>query len=90
MPDLITVDEVAALLRTTPTAIYGARYRGEAPASYAVRIGRRLLWRRGDVEAWIDSEAEAVRAAAEAGEPAAGAPLTTARHGQAEATRAAS
>jgi len=50
-PDLLTADEVAALLRTTRTAIYVMVSRQQLPG--VVRIGRRVLFRRREIEAWL-------------------------------------
>lgn len=50
---LLTIEEVADLLRTTPTALYSSRHRREAPGALAVRVGKRLLWRPSDLEAWL-------------------------------------
>lgn len=57
MERLLTVEEVAELLRTTRSAIYSSRHRQEAPGSLAVRVGRRLLWRPRDLEKWLDAVA---------------------------------
>ncbi len=54
--DLLTVAEVADWLRTSPTALYSQRYRGEAPGSLAVRVGARLLWKRRVLDEWLDSQ----------------------------------
>lgn len=43
-PKLMTVEDVAALLRTTPKAIYEMHRRRQLPG--ARRIGRRLLFDR--------------------------------------------
>jgi len=48
---LLTVDEVGALLRTTRKAIYTMAERGLLPG--AVRIGRRLLFRREALLHWL-------------------------------------
>lgn len=53
---LITTAELADRWRTTEQAIYAARYRGACPR--AVRVGRRLLFRLDDVQAWEDSRTE--------------------------------
>lgn len=47
---LLTTADLARRWRTTEQAVYGARYRGNCPS--AIRIGKRLLWRLADVEAW--------------------------------------
>jgi excisionase family DNA binding protein len=48
--DYLTTDELAALLRTTRKAIHAMRTAGTAPP--AARVGKRLLFRRRDVDAW--------------------------------------
>ena len=52
---LLTIDEVADLLRTTPTAIYSQRHRSEAPGILGRKVGRRLLWAEADLDAWWNS-----------------------------------
>ena len=47
LPYLLTVEEVAAWLRTTPKAIYALKERGRLAG--AVQRGRRLLVRRDDL-----------------------------------------
>jgi len=51
LPFLLTVHDVAALLRTTPKAIYIMVERQQI--SGVVRIGKRLLFRRDDVLRWL-------------------------------------
>jgi excisionase family DNA binding protein len=46
-PELLTVDEAAELLRTTPKAVYASLERGQLPG--VVRLGRRVLFRRDDL-----------------------------------------
>ena len=58
---LATVDEVAHYLNLTPAALYPGRYRGEAPGSLAIKVGRRLAWRAADLDAWLDAQAEISR-----------------------------
>ena len=53
MPQFLTVEEVAAMLRATPSAIYTQRYRGEEPGSLGFRIGRRILFRWSDLERFL-------------------------------------
>ena len=50
----MTLSEVADLARTTPGAIYQWRRRGKGPR--ASRVGKRLLFRRSDVLAWIEAQ----------------------------------
>jgi excisionase family DNA binding protein len=51
-PLLLTIDEVAALLRTTRKAVYAMAERAQLPG--LTRIGRRLLVRRDDLLLWLD------------------------------------
>lgn len=58
MDDLLTAPETATILRTTTAALASHRHRGTGPDF--VRAGRRILYRRGAVEAWLrDVEAVA-------------------------------
>ncbi len=50
---LLTTTDLARRWQTTEQAVYSARHRGDCPK--AVRIGKRLLWRIMDVEAWEES-----------------------------------
>ena len=55
MPDvapLLSVEEAARLLRTTPRAVYVMAGRGALPG--VTRIGRRLLIRRADLVRFLD------------------------------------
>ncbi|MBV8980395.1 MAG: helix-turn-helix domain-containing protein [Acidimicrobiia bacterium] len=56
-PELLTVDELAEFLRSTPDAVYALRYRGDGPRG--VRVGRRVLFRRSDVDDWLDARSDA-------------------------------
>jgi excisionase family DNA binding protein len=49
---LLTVDETAALLRTSRKAVYAMAERHQLPG--VTRIGRRLLVRRDDLLSWLD------------------------------------
>lgn len=51
-PPLMTVEEVAALLRTSKKATYTMHDRGLLPGG--VRVGRRLLFRRSALVDWLD------------------------------------
>jgi excisionase family DNA binding protein len=48
--EVLTADEVAALLRVNRKTIYEAAQRGEIPHR---RLGRRLVFERGAVLAWL-------------------------------------
>jgi excisionase family DNA binding protein len=52
LPALLTVGEVATVLRTTRKAVYSMAERGQLPGT--TRIGRRLLVRRDDLLSWLD------------------------------------
>jgi excisionase family DNA binding protein len=52
LPDLLTVAEVAAALRTTPKAVYAMAERGLLPG--VVRLGRRLLVDRKHLLRFVD------------------------------------
>jgi excisionase family DNA binding protein len=53
LPFLLTVDEVARLhLRTSKKAIYDMVSRGQLPG--VTRVGRRLLFRREELVAWLE------------------------------------
>lgn len=49
--DLLTVDETAAILKRSPAALRYMIHAGTAPRS--ATIGRRRVFRRADVEAFI-------------------------------------
>jgi excisionase family DNA binding protein len=51
-PLLLTIDEVATLLRTSRKAIYAMAERGQLPG--LTRLHRRLLVRRDDLLSWLD------------------------------------
>jgi excisionase family DNA binding protein len=54
MPRLLTVDETADLLRTTPRAIYAMIARRQLPG--LVRVRRRVLVRADDLLDWLDQK----------------------------------
>lgn len=60
-PEFLTVEALAELLQTTPNALYVQRHRGEAPGALSVKAGKRLLWRRQDIEHWFDAQLAAGR-----------------------------
>lgn len=51
--DLLTTEEAAATLRMTLEGLRWAIYNGSAPRS--AKIGRRRLFRRSDVDAYIEA-----------------------------------
>ncbi|WP_084101583.1 AlpA family transcriptional regulator [Demequina sp. NBRC 110051] len=56
VPDLLTVDELATLLRKSRSSIYDMRAQGRGPR--ALREGKRVLYRRSDVEQWLEAHFE--------------------------------
>jgi excisionase family DNA binding protein len=54
LPVLVTADEVAAVLRTTRTAVYAMVARAQLPG--VTRIGRRVLFRSEDLLRWLDQK----------------------------------
>ena len=55
--DLLLLEEVAALTRQSVGTLRWLRHRGEGPAGF--KVGRRLLFRRGEVEAWLRQHEQA-------------------------------
>ncbi|WP_156686767.1 helix-turn-helix transcriptional regulator [Mycobacterium sp. Marseille-P9652] len=53
---LLGVREVAGLLGVSPGTVYSMRYRGTGPAGW--RRGKRLVFRRSDVENFLIRECE--------------------------------
>jgi predicted DNA-binding transcriptional regulator AlpA len=49
--DLLLLPEVAQITRLTESTLRWLRHQGQGPAGF--RLGRRLLFRRGEVEAWL-------------------------------------
>jgi excisionase family DNA binding protein len=52
-PDLLTITEAAALLRAPVATLRYWRHLGTGPRSF--RLGRRVLYRRDDLNNWIQS-----------------------------------
>lgn len=51
LEDLLTTDDVAAMFRQPKATIYAFNSRGDGPPR--MKIGRRVLYRRGDVMEWL-------------------------------------
>jgi excisionase family DNA binding protein len=51
LPTLLTVDETAALLRTSPRAVYKLIERAQVPG--VTRLGRRVLFDRAMLVEWL-------------------------------------
>jgi excisionase family DNA binding protein len=58
-PDLLTIAEVAALLRAPVATLRYWRDLGTGPRSF--RFGRRVLYRREDLHTWIDAQQDPAR-----------------------------
>ena len=54
-PDLLTITEAAELLRAPVATLRYWRHLGTGPASF--RLGRRVLYRRQELHAWIAAKA---------------------------------
>jgi excisionase family DNA binding protein len=64
--ELLTTEQVAELLHTSPGTIHYWRAIKPAKGPKAIKVGRRLLFRRDDVDEWLsrhesDPEAQATR-----------------------------
>ena len=67
-----TLDELCAVVRTTPATVHTWRKHGRAPKAY--KIGRHLLFAEADVRAWLKARAEDAEGADDTTDgPAAGA-----------------
>jgi excisionase family DNA binding protein len=58
-PELLTITEAADLLRAPVATLRYWRHRNSGPRSF--RLGRRVLYRRDDLRAWIDARAGGIR-----------------------------
>jgi excisionase family DNA binding protein len=52
--DLLTLPEAAELLRAPVATLRYWRHLGSGPRSF--RLGRRVLYRRDDLQAWVDAQ----------------------------------
>lgn len=57
-PDPMFAEDLARIRGSSVESIYTARLRGQLPP--ASRLGRRLAWRRADVERWFAEQREPV------------------------------
>jgi excisionase family DNA binding protein len=53
-PELLTITEAALLLRAPVATLRYWRHRGTGPRSF--RLGRRVLYRRDDLQAWVEEQ----------------------------------
>jgi excisionase family DNA binding protein len=58
-PELLTIDEAADLVRAPVATLRCWRHRNTGPRSF--RLGRRVLYRRDDLNAWINTNAGQTR-----------------------------
>ncbi len=57
MPEMLTPEELAELVHTTPGQLAQLRYRGGGPRY--MKFGRKVLYRREDVEAYLEENSYA-------------------------------
>ncbi len=57
MHELMTIEEVAEATRLPVNTLYHYRATGQGPQS--AKLGRRVVYRRSDVDAWITEAFEA-------------------------------
>jgi predicted DNA-binding transcriptional regulator AlpA len=55
--DLLLIDEVAAITRRSVDTLRWMRHRGDGPEGF--KLGRRLVYRRSSVLAWIAEQERA-------------------------------
>ena len=53
-PDLLTITEAAELLRAPVATLRYWRHLGTGPRNF--RLGRRVLYRRDDLQAWVEEQ----------------------------------
>jgi excisionase family DNA binding protein len=56
MRELLTIEEVAERLRVKVLTIRWLRHEGRFPP--AIKVGGRLVWDAGDLEAWLEAQRE--------------------------------
>lgn len=57
MRETMTLAEVAEEYRISPATLRYWRHRGEGPKSF--RLGRRVMYRRVDCDAWVQAQYDA-------------------------------
>ena len=57
-----TAQEVADYISTSVAALHTQRYRNEEPGSLGVVVGRKLLFKSEEVEAWLEGKLAEARA----------------------------
>jgi predicted DNA-binding transcriptional regulator AlpA len=53
---MMDTSELAALLNTSEDQIYNRRHRGQLPP--AIQVGRKLYWKRVDIQRWLHGQYE--------------------------------
>lgn len=61
LPDYLTVDELAALLRRSRATILQDRWRNPGAVPPAIKLGKTLLWDVEAVKAWLARQTEPPR-----------------------------
>jgi hypothetical protein len=56
--EFLDVAQVAALFHTTAAALYSQRHRRESPGALGIKVGKKLLFRRVDLDEFISREVE--------------------------------
>jgi len=52
--EVVTEKQLAEMLRVHPVTLWRMRRDGTAPKHF--RVGRRILYRKGDVENWVEQQ----------------------------------
>ena len=60
LPELITVAELAAWVRSTTAAIHVQRHRGQLPGALGMKVGKKVLFDRREVEDFLASQRQEV------------------------------
>lgn len=84
MDGWLTTPEVAEHLHVGVRTVHDWRQAGLGPPAY--KVGRQLLWRLGDVDAWVQRQADAGDDGAASGEEPAAALIGGQGHGRRRAS----